>query len=611
MPFHTKLFARRSRFFIFSVCGLIVVLASSLFYISSTLSALQLRLHSHICRHNDPDDPLCTSHTFPVSAFSVKNPVDHLLADHDPVSHLEAHREETRRAMRHPLLWLEHLKKHHHQAVVQTARTACREFDAGAQTCVFQGMACVNVSSELPFGRPLIYFVDDLATDHETVPNDRWCSLRHLSSDPRYFSSRHWPILNDTVAPQRSCLDARFRTSQSLFTSRFDSYTTSQQLPDLHQMRIKWLPSIWLSDLDYVDNNHNNHLVKDIIWMLDLSLWQQSLHLTSSPADSFPSDVTDPIFESTPPHMYMPQGERDFERQTSRDVNRLNYALILQRNISNLYPNFTQHEMKQTTEEMRKTQPLFDAYPDLLKDEKFVFHRDELNASTHDLVCTPRLTVGAKIGNGAHERVCRSLRQRAHEFYGIKQNEKKRLGHIHYAQPPKRIVILQRHVTRRIGNLEQLHDSLKQAFEDKGVEIEVVTTKELVTAEQYVRVFSRAGVLLTPHGSQSMGQLYMPRHSSLIEIMPVGYTDYAFNLLSESCKIWYYELQSMRHPNKSKEWYEEKCGKLVPHMMNPCTAVKAVDVWVNISSAVRTIKFAMERMGYPMDAWMEYVQSGG
>lgn len=34
--------------------------------------------------------------------------------------------------------------------------------------------------------------------------------------------------------------------------------------------------------------------------------------------------------------------------------------------------------------------------------------------------------------------------------------------------------------------------------------------------------------------------------SALIEIMPVGYTDYAFNLLAESCKIWYFELQSMR-----------------------------------------------------------------
>lgn len=38
--------------------------------------------------------------------------------------------------------------------------------------------------------------------------------------------------------------------------------------------------------------------------------------------------------------------------------------------------------------------------------------------------------------------------------------------------------------------------------------------------------------------------------SSLIEVMPVGYTDYNFNILAESCKIWYYELQSLIHPSK-------------------------------------------------------------
>lgn len=46
-------------------------------------------------------------------------------------------------------------------------------------------------------------------------------------------------------------------------------------------------------------------------------------------------------------------------------------------------------------------------------------------------------------------------------------------------------------------------------------------------------------------------------------------------------------------------------------MMSPCNDIKSVDVWVNITSAVRTIKFAFERMGYPIDPWMEYVQSGG
>eukprot|EP00178_Gracilaria_changii_P009499 TRINITY_DN2775_c0_g1_i1.p1 TRINITY_DN2775_c0_g1~~TRINITY_DN2775_c0_g1_i1.p1 ORF type:complete len:653 (-),score=99.75 TRINITY_DN2775_c0_g1_i1:842-2704(-) len=619
MALNFKLSPLRSNFVSVSLCALILVLSASLLYLTTSLSALQLRLHSHICQQDDPDDPLCQSPAVqPVSAFTLSSYTNYsrddaqlLLEQHDPLAHLTAHFQETQRALRHPLSWLQHLQKHHQQHLVQTRRTACREFDAGAQTCAFEGLACINVSSQLQFGRPLVYFVDDLHTDQQTVPNDRWCSMRHQSSDPRYFSSRHWPILNDTVAPQRSCLDARYRTTQSLLSSRFDDLTASDELADMQRTRIKWIPSIWLSDLDYFDNNHNNHLVKDIIWMLDLSLWQQSLSLTPSPAHDFPLSLTQSVFEPSATHLYLPQGMKDFERQTARDVNRLNYALILERNLSNLYPNSTQLEMKQKSTQKRLTQPLFDAYPDLLENDKLIFHRDQLNASTHDLVCTARLTVGAKIGNGAHERVCRSLRQRAHEFYGIEPNRMKRLGHIYYPQPPKRIVILQRHVTRRLGNLEQLHDAMRAEFEPKGVEVEVVSTKALQTAEEYVRVFSRAGVVLTPHGSQSMGQIYMPRHSALIEVMPVGYTDYAFNLLSESCKIWYYELQSQRHPNKSEEWYEEKCGKLEPHMMNPCTAVKAVDVWVDVAAARRTVKLAMERMGYPMDAWMRYVHTGG
>lgn len=36
--------------------------------------------------------------------------------------------------------------------------------------------------------------------------------------------------------------------------------------------------------------------------------------------------------------------------------------------------------------------------------------------------------------------------------------------------------------------------------------------------------------------------------SALIEVMPVGYVDYLFNVMAESCKVWYYELQSRMDP---------------------------------------------------------------
>ncbi|PXF42615.1 Protein O-linked-mannose beta-1,4-N-acetylglucosaminyltransferase 2 [Gracilariopsis chorda] len=550
-----------------------------------------------------------------VTAFSISQsppPSPPSSSHHDPLLHLVLHERQRLQAQSHPSLWALFLQQHHQNRSVQTRRTACREFDAGAQTCVFEGFACVNVSSVVTQSdRPLIYFVDDAKRDYEPVTSDQWCSLRHQSSDPRYFSSRHWPILNHTVAPQRSCLTAQYRTFNSLLHRRL-TLLQNGSLPSEAATRIKWVSSIWLSDLDYHDNNHNNHLLKDIIWMLDISLWQTSLSLSVSPVHNIPLTFsTNGLFETTPQHIYLPQSQTDFERQTARDVNRLNYALVLQKDLSHLYPNLTSSQIRQPGQHARPTQPLFKAYPELLQNDSLLFHRDLKADSQYDLVCTPRLTVGAKIGNGAHERVCRSLRQRAHQFYGVEHNQMKRLGSTFYPQPPKRIVVLQRHVTRRFANLNQLLNALRSQFGLKGIDVQLVSTKQLQTAEQFVRVFSSAGVLITPHGSQAMGQIYMPRHSAIIEVMPVGYTDYAFNLLSESCKIWYYELQSMRLPNKPAEWYEEKCGRHTPHMMSPCNDIKSVDVWVNITSAVRTIKFAFERMGYPIDPWMEYVQSGG
>lgn len=178
----------------------------------------------------------------------------------------------------------------------------------------------------------------------------------------------------------------------------------------------------------------------------------------------------------------------------------------------------------------------------------------------------------------------------------------RRLGRIYYPQPPKRIIILQRHISRKFGNLEQLETAIRSQFTKHAVAVEVIDTRALETAEAQVRIFSRAGVLVTPHGSQAMGQIFMPRHSALIEVMPVGYTDYAFNLLADSCKIWYYELQGVLGGG-DRALLEKECGEKVPHMMNPCTKVKSKDVWADIPKVVDTIEFALERMGYPMGKW--------
>lgn len=123
--------------------------------------------------------------------------------------------------------------------------------------------------------------------------------------------------------------------------------------------------------------------------------------------------------------------------------------------------------------------------------------------------------------------------------------------------------------------------------------------------------------------------------------MPVGYTDYSFNVLAESCKIWYYELQSsvpegkafalrLCHVayyeiinityvefyenlpiDKTKEYYTSKCGEKKSHLVDPCSSVKFNEVLVNVSQAVAKTKYALERMGHAISPWLETVNNGG
>lgn len=376
---------------------------------------------------------------------------------------------------------------------VTTIRLGCRELEAGAQTCVYTGLICINTTQQQGFGRPNVIFVNDTEEDNAPAASDRWCQFRHQSSDPRYFSSRHWPILNNTFSPQRSCLDARFRQRTPFFTELnvFENPAS-----------VKWVPDISLVDLDYISNAHNNHLLKDIIWLLDTNLWQASV----LPDYHKEQQQQMQLFKPTPTHIYLPQGLSDFLAQTSVDVNRLLYAIVLRLDPKLLYPNET---LSIPTAHIRKARPLLDAYPHLK--DTFLFHREQLSAP-HAAVCAPRFTVGAKIGNGAHERVCRHIRRTSHALFGVKEPEMQRLGQVFYPRPPRRVVVLQRHITRSIANLHDLERGLRGAFEKRKVEVVIASTSSLKSAEDQVRFFGNVGVLITPHGSQSMGQIWMPRH---------------------------------------------------------------------------------------------------
>lgn len=405
--------------------------------------------------------------------------------------------------------WSKHLLETSPQGI-QTKRTICRELESGTQSCVFEGIVCVNVTSEAP-SQPVYYFVDDSKPDDTEVPHDGWCIWTHTYADPRIFANRQWPILTNTVIPQRSCILGRYRNSSSLFGSSLSGSNENRQRP-----RIRWLTSLHAVYLMFASNDHNDHLLKDIIWLLDTTLFQASLDLKQRPGytDYRENDDEDTHFFRRPQHIYLPQTQQNFVAQTGRDVNRLTYSIVLQKDIRKLYPQLTDDQLHNNSfwGIGRKATPLLDAFPELIDNNELVFHGDLLTQSDTDLVCTPRITIGSRSQDTGHERNCRYIRSKTYELYGIQRPPLRRVGFATYPQPPKSILILNRHINRDIGNGMELFETLKEAFGPHDVEVKYITTTNLSTAEDFVRLYSSAGVIISPHGSHNMGAIWMQRY---------------------------------------------------------------------------------------------------
>lgn len=154
--------------------------------------------------------------------------------------------------------WLLHLRRvairESGTANISTARVGCREYESGAQSCVFEGLICVDTrrnatepGTESEPVRPPVYIVDDEADAETQLHSDWWCQYRHQAADPRYFGSRHWPILENTVAPQWSCMDAVYKNQSGLLG-----------LLSNGSHSVKWVDTMTLVDLDYKANSHNS-----------------------------------------------------------------------------------------------------------------------------------------------------------------------------------------------------------------------------------------------------------------------------------------------------------------------------------------------------------------
>ena len=544
--------------YLLSVCATVVAVICFRFssvlplHIHPTLTCPELLLHENNPQNLDTE----VSQALKIPQLNVNNPVDY-------ISQMKQLSDK------------------------QTAsRLGCREYQAGLQSCVFSGIICANTSAAHDFPFLDFYLVDDTKRDVQEVPSDKWCRMRYQTSDPKYYSaSRHWPILNDTIVPQGSCLSAYYRTLDSLLGKRLKQ-STGGNIPGM-----KWVPSLHVLNMDYAKNNHNFHLLMDIVWMLDIVLWQQSLKLGSHPANDQAQ-----LFENWK-YIIMQHGKDDFRAQTSRDVNSLLYALVLQLPLSKLYPNLTRSEVRRAPDVPRKAVPFFKAYPKM--ERRILFHKDIHKNSDTDLVCAPRLTAGSKLGELGHERVCRDIRNRGWDFFGIQRPEMVHAGRVYFEQPPLTVLIMQRHISRKIDNAEELQTAIEKKLGKYGVKVIAATTKDLEEAENWVRLFSKAGVMVGPHGGQSMGMVWMPRNAAVVEVFPLGYMDYSYQLLAESCKIWYYEIRG-ELGKWSKATYKAKCGDHESIMTSPCAGFKHENIRAPIDEVVKTVRMAFAKQGHDM-----------
>lgn len=465
----------------------------------------------------------------------------------------------------------------------ETGRIGCRTFPKGGETCAFSGIACVDMDESLNENNhagniiPQVYFVHDGHNDGAGITHDNWCGLRYRSADPSYFGPREWPPVSEVVSPRWSCLKAKWRTSNSLFRNKSKPVT------------IKWVPDLSIINLDYERNSHNNHYLMDLVWLLDLRLWKNSLSVTFTQIREIFSEQTNFMF---------PQSREDFIEQTATDINRLLFTLIFGLNSSKLYLNQTRDTETQKIE----TRPLLESYPILSK--KIIFARKKRKKSekvpnSKDLICTRKLFAGAKLGNMGHERVCSYIRESSFELFGIQLPEKNypNTGYLWIEQAPRRVILLQRHITRGFENYDELVKSLNRTAARYDFEFELHSTGELKTAEDNVRFFSRAGVILTTHGSQSMGVMWMPRHSALIEVFPPAYHDYSFKILSDTCNVQYFELYG-KIRNELKPRYRRECIDKFDSHYSQCNSLKSEAILADIPATIDTVLIALRKIGH-------------
>lgn len=318
----------------------------------------------------------------------------------------------------------------------------------------------------------------------------------------------------------------------------------------------------------------------DVVWLLDMVLWQKS---TTGAVHTENSSI--PIIFNTPTYLFFLKSIRDFGVQMGRDINRFLFAIILGLDPGKLYKRSMFRRNAHSA-----ISSIFDAYPELRN--RLLFSHDERK---NDYDCTCRFIAGAKTPAMGSRRVCENFRSVAWKLFGLKPPAVQGTGWLHYEKPPNRVVLLYRHVNRMISNKEELVSALRNASMDHKFELEINTTERICTAEDHVVFFRRVGVLVTPHKSRAMGAMWMPRYSSLIEIVPPSYADFSQAFFAIICSLRYYRLNATV-PEDLREEIEEK--RDMESYYTNFLVMKNKNITVNVKEIVESVLLSLRQIVY-------------
>lgn len=120
------------------------------------------------------------------------------------------------------------------------------------------------------------------------------------------------------------------------------------------------------------------------------------------------------------------------------------------------------------------------------------------------------------------------------------------------------VTIINRIKTRRIVNIDELVQSIKTRYKTYFIEVNVIELESASFKSQLELFSCKTSILIFVHGAGGGNVQYLPRHSTVVEIGPIGFGRYFSGVVDNNGHMYYGE----DIPNDpAKYCVNNKCGK--------------------------------------------------